>query len=119
MVWETNQRCPTFGCCYLPGSPNALAVCGPANSVSIYDTSAECPAEAKQHSAADFLHESHAISGRHLLCVAASPDSSAIAASGTDMLFSHTAPHACVTRPMWLDGELLACRLATQLHLTC
>ena len=92
MVWETNQRCPTFGCCYLPGSPNALAVCGPANSVSIYDTSAECPEKAEQHRAADVLHESHAISERHLLCVAASLDSSAIAASGADMLSKHTAP---------------------------
>lgn len=94
MVWETNQRCPTFGCCYLPGSPSALAVCGPANSVSIYDTSAECSEEAKQHSAPDVLQESHAISERHLLCVAASLDSSAIAASGADMLSNQNARHA-------------------------
>lgn len=82
VVWEVNQRCPTFGCCYLPGSPNTLAVCGPQNSVSIYDTSGDSSEEKRQHQALQTVHESDAISERHLLCVAASPDGSAFAASG-------------------------------------
>ena len=81
MVWEANQRCPTFGCCYLPGKANALAVCGPANCVSVFDTSADDRKRAEH-----MLLEAPSIPERHLLCVSASADGSAIAASGMTSL---------------------------------
>lgn len=82
VVWEVSQTCRTFGCCYLPGAANALAVCGPANCVSIYDTSAGNPESEAHAHPSHMLHESKAIPERNLLCVAASPDGSSIAASG-------------------------------------
>ncbi len=81
MVWEASQRCPTFGCCYLPGNSNTLAVCGPANCVSVFDTSADDRKRAEQ-----MLLEAPSIPERHLLCISASADGSAIAASGERLL---------------------------------
>ena len=83
MVWEVQQKCPVFGCCYLPSSANALAVCGPPSSISIFDTSGDSSGGRQQHQPPYVLHESPSIAERHLLCVAAPPDGSAIAASGT------------------------------------
>ncbi|CAK0783444.1 hypothetical protein CVIRNUC_006643 [Coccomyxa viridis] len=82
VVWEVKQSCPVFGCCYLPGSANALAVCGPSSSISIFDTSGDSSEGCQQHQPLRVLHESPSIAERHLLCVAAAPDGSAFAASG-------------------------------------
>ena len=85
VVWEVKQSCPVFGCCYLPGSANALAVCGPPSSISIFDTSGDSSGGRQQHQPLHVLHESPSSAERHLLCVAAAPDNSAIAASGTEI----------------------------------
>ena len=83
VVWEVQQSCPVFGCCFLPGSANALAVCGPPSSISILDTAGDSSAGCQQHKPLHMLHESPSIADRHLLCVAATTDGTAVAASGT------------------------------------
>ena len=71
----------------MPGASNRLAVCGPANSVSVYDTAAD------SHKGAEHvLPEASSLPERNLLCIAASADGCAIAASGR-----HLFPHRSLT----------------------
>lgn len=91
VLWEGQAGCTTFGCCYLPAQPHRLAAAGPGNSLFLFDTGVQSPADGSSGSGtagrdpAIILHH-EAGPQRQLLCVSASPDGLSLAASGVGQL---------------------------------
>lgn len=80
-VWRGDAGYPVFGCCFLPSAPDVLAVCCPEDHIRIFDTSAAEPTHAVERAGVGSLWGA-ASKPRQLLCIAASADGSALAASG-------------------------------------